>query len=174
MEIDGDRESKVLRERVGSIMLVIWMATATSALRIALWAANVMTLWYLYGRTTVEREHLRITKIKPQLVVSNGDVLRGIGGYHFLVGVAIWLPLTCVLLFLIYYALLPSQFRKVWERRPQKEQSFGALALLWALALFFMVPGLLTTVPALAIAVVTVVAGLIAARFVDYGGSQIR
>ncbi len=112
MEIERDRESKVLRQRVGSIMLVIWMATATSALRIALWAANVITLWYLYGRTTVEHEHLRITKIKPQLVVSNGDVLRGIGGYHFLVGVAIWLPLTCGLLFLIYYALLPGSFRR--------------------------------------------------------------
>lgn len=172
MEIERDRESKVLRQRVGSIMLVIWMATATSALRIALWAANVITLWYLYGRTTVEHEHLRITKIKPQLVVSNGDVLRGIGGYHFLVGVAIRLPLTCGLLFLIYYALLPRQFQEVWERRPQKGQSSGTLALLWALALFFLVPGLLATAPAPAVAAVTVFAGLVRARLVDYGASQ--
>lgn len=173
MEIEGDRESKQLRQRAGSIMPITWMATATSALRIALWASSEITLWYLYGRATVEREHLRITRIKPQLVVSNGDVLRGIGPYHYFVGVALWLPLTCGLLFLIYYVLMPAPFRKVWEGRAQK-QSFGALALVWALALFFLVPGLLPMPSALAVAFGTVLVGLIWVRIIDYASSQLR
>lgn len=60
-----------IRERVRDAWLVIFMAVGASSLRIALWTANEITLRYLYGWATVERDHLRIVKIKP-LVVSNG------------------------------------------------------------------------------------------------------
>lgn len=72
-------------ESARSVWLVSFMAVTTSALRIAIWAGNEITLWQLYGRERVTREHLQITRIKPKLLVSNGDVLAGIGFYHYLI-----------------------------------------------------------------------------------------
>ena len=92
-------------------------------------------------------DHLRIIKIKPELVVSNGDVLRGYGFYHYLVGMAIWLPLTVGLLMLIYYTLLPLECREALRtggnRRAENAQRMTVFALVWVLALFFLVVSLI-------------------------------
>jgi hypothetical protein len=165
-------EAVSIRESVRSVWLVIFMAVGTSSLRIAIGAANWITLWYLYGRATVAHDHLRITKIKPQLVVSNGDVLRGIGFYHYLVGVATWLPLAIGLMMLIYYALLPKRHREVLQGK-EKTQSVSAFALLWTLALFFLVAGLLPMWAALAVAAASVVAALIWASRIQYGSGTL-
>lgn len=156
-------------ESVRSVWLVVFMAVATSALRIAIESANWITLWYLYGRATVAHDHLRITRIKPQLVVSNGDVLRGIGFYHYLVGVAIWLPLAVGLMMLIYYTLLPKRHQEVLQRKEQT-QGVRAVSIIWVLALFFLVTGLLPIWLALAVAAASVVAALIWAHRIQYDG----
>ena len=174
MDTDIDRRAKSVREQARSAFLVIWMATLTAALRTAMWAANEITLLYLYGRATVAHNHLRIVRVKPQLVVSNGDVLRGFGFYHYLIGVAIWLPLGIGLLFFIYYTLLPQQARAVWKGKEQKDQSFSGLALLWALALFFLVTGLLPMASALAVAAVSVAAALIWAHRIEYDSDGLQ
>ena len=168
-EITPDAETVSIGESVRSVWLVIFMAVATSALRIAIGVANWITLWHLYGEATVAHDHLRIIKIKPQLVVSNGDVLRGIGFYHYLVGVAIWLPLAFGLMLLIYYTLLPTRHREVLQRREQN-QSVRGVAIIWILALFFLVTGLLPIWPALAVAAASLAAALIWARRIPYDG----
>jgi hypothetical protein len=152
--------------------LVIFMAVGASSLRIAIWAANEITLWYLYGWATVERDHLRIVKIKP-LVVSNGDVLRGIGGYHYFVGIAVWLPLTVALMSLIYYTLLSERHRKALQAKEQA-QSGSAGAMLWAIALPILVAAVLPMWAALALAATSVVAALIWARRIQYDDEALQ
>jgi hypothetical protein len=149
-----------IRKSVRSLWLVIFMAVCTASLRVSNWAASEITLLYLYGRATVAHDHLRITRMKPQLVVSNGDVLRGIGVYHYLVGVAIWLPLAIGLLLLIYYKLMPKWQQAIMQVR-ERNQTVNATAMAWALALFFLVSGLLPMWAALALAAASVVAATI-------------
>jgi len=145
LTVSGDAMSA--RESANALWLVIGMGTAMSALRLAIALSNELTLWYLYGWATLKRDHLRIIKIKPELVVSNGDVLRGIGFYHYLVGVAIWLPLTVGLLTLIHSRLLPEEcqaaLRTRGNEKVEKHSLLSGLALIWVLALFFLVTGIL-------------------------------
>lgn len=148
-------------------MLVIWMTLVTAALRIALESANVITLWYLYGRGTVQRLHLRIVRVKPQLVVSNGDVLRGIGGYHYFLGVAIWLPLAVGLISLVFYTCFPRWQREIMISS-SSSQGASVLAVLWALALFFLVPGFLPMGSAMAVAIGSIAVALIWVRKIEY------
>ena len=149
-----------------SAFLVIWVATVTGALRVAIWAASTITLWHVYGRATVIREHLRIIRVKPQLVVSNGDVLHCLGFYHYLLGIATWLPLGVGLLLLIYCKLLPKRLRGTWQG---KAQSVSVVALLCTLALFFLIAAILPMGPALAAAVASVGTALIWAGRIQYG-----
>ena len=65
-----------LRSKVPALWLVGGMALLSGSLRFALWAADELTLLYLYGAATVKHDHLRMLRTKP-LSVSNGDVLRG-------------------------------------------------------------------------------------------------
>lgn len=161
---ESDRVAKAasLRQSVRSTWLVTFMAVGTAALRLAIAAANQTVLWQVYGRERVAREHLSMVKIKPRLVVSNGDVLEGRGFYHYLIGVGIWLPLAVGLLFLIYYTVYPKRHREVF--RVSGEQSVNFIAILWALALFFLVTGLLSFWPAMAVAAASGIAALIWAR----------
>jgi hypothetical protein len=148
------------RQSVRSVWLVIFIAVCTSTIRIAQWAASEITLIYLYGRATVARDHLHITRMKPQIVVSNGDVLQGMGFYHYLVSVVIWLPLGIGLLLLIYYKLTPEWQQALMQVR-ERNQSVNAGALVWGLALFFLVTGLLPMGAAMALAAASVAAALI-------------
>jgi hypothetical protein len=142
------------------------MAVGTATLRIAIAASNQIMLWLVYGRDRVAREHLSITRVKPRLVVSNGDVLEGKGFYHYLMGVGIWFPLAIGLLLLIYYTLFPKLHRDVFQ--VSREQSVNLIALFWALALFFLVTGLLPFWPAMAVAAGSVVVALIWVRSIPY------
>lgn len=167
MDLDDSHAVKA-QEQIRSLWLVIAMSVCTAALRMAIWAANQLTLRYLYGSATVSRLHLRIVRVKPQLVVSNGDVLRGIGFYHYLVGVAVWIPLSVTLLLVIYYQLMPKGSRETIEVRPPKgEQSTSPFALIWALALFFLVTGLLPIAAALAVSTISVMIALIWLRRIE-------
>src|SRR5579863_5792388 len=130
------------RDSVRSVWLIIFMAVCTSTMRIANWAAGEITLLYFYGWAAVAHGHLHITRMKPQIVVSNGDVLPGIGFYHYSVGVVIWLPLAFGLMMLIYYKLLPKWQHAVMQVR-ERNQRVSAVALVWMLALFFLVSGVL-------------------------------
>jgi len=122
-------------------------------------------------------DHLRIIKIKPELVVSNGDVLRGYGFYHYLVGMAIWLPLTVGLLMLIYYTLLPLECREALRtggnRRAENAQRMTVFALVWVLALFFLVTGLLPVGWALAVGFGSMLSAVIWARRIPYHRSEL-
>lgn len=63
----------------GSAAIIVWSSVTLSALRLSLEAANRLILWHLYGYNTVTHDHLSIVRIKPNLLVSNEDVLKGWG-----------------------------------------------------------------------------------------------
>jgi hypothetical protein len=158
------------RERVRSVWLVICMAVCSSTLRIARWAASEITLLYFYGWAAVTRDHLHITRMKPQIVVSNGDVFPGIGFYHYSVGVVIWLPLAFGLMMLIYHTLMPKWQQAVMQVR-ERNQRMNALSLVWALGLFFLVSGLLPMGAAMILAAASLAVALIWAWKIPYGAS---
>src|SRR5579884_1052789 len=58
-----------------------------------LWLADHIMLWSVYGGQRVEQEHLQIVRMKPIVLISNGDHLDQWAFPHFLIGMAIWLPL---------------------------------------------------------------------------------
>jgi len=163
MDPEIDRDATKLRKRAVSVCLVIWIAAGTSALRIAIWSAGEIVLWHVYGPERVVREHLSITRMRPELMVSNGDVLWGRSFHQFLISLAIWLPLSAGLLPWIYYHLVPQPIRQSYEASKKKEESVPVVAQLWIVALFFLV-GLLPMGPGLAIGFGSVAAALFWAR----------
>jgi len=173
MDTEIDRDASKLREKALSVCLVLWMAVGTSTLRIAIWSAGEIVLWHVYGRERVVREHLSITRMRPELMVSNGDVLWGRSFHQFLISLAIWLPLSVGLLLPIYYHLVPEPIRQAFEVAKRKEESIPVVALLWVLALFFLVI-MLPMGRALTVGFGSVVAALIWARIIQYRGSELR
>ncbi len=178
MDPKSEHETKVdsVRTKVRSLSLVMAMAVMTGTLRFAMWAANQITLSYLYGSATVRHDHLRIVRVKPDLVVSNGDVLRGIGAYHYFVGVGIWLPAALGLAFLIDRFLLPEPCRMILrERQTQRSNDkASAMALLFALPMAFLVTVWLPEVTALALAAVVAAGALIGLRKIPYGDNTLE
>jgi hypothetical protein len=148
------------RSTVLSLATVLCAAVVAWALRFALWAANVITLWYLYGWATVKHDHLRIVRVKPDLVVSNGDVLKGIGGYHYFVGVAIWLPLGVGLVALIFYTLVPREMRAILMERSPAEKPSGWVFVI-VLPLVFLVTAGLPMNAAMTLATLSAIAPLV-------------
>jgi uncharacterized membrane protein YhaH (DUF805 family) len=118
------------KESMNGQVLVIFMVSALSMLRIALWGASQIVLFQVYGRERVARDHLRLVRFKPQLVVSNGDVLWGRGFEHYLVGIMIWLPST-ILLFLAAWKLLPKAHHDAL-----RQGTYAGWAVLLAIFLF--------------------------------------
>lgn len=168
MDLESNLAVKLARERLRSLWLVMALAVCTGTLRLAMRTANDLILRYLYGSATVQHEHLRIVRVKPQLLVSNGDVLRGIGFYHYLVGVGIWFLLSVGLLLVIYYGFVPKECRQVFQvSEPRDGQSISLFALIWMIALFFLVAGFLPLAPAIALSAISVVIALIWMRKID-------
>lgn len=90
-------------------------------------------------------------------------MLRGIGGYHYFVGIAIWLPLTFALMSLIGYRLLPKRHRAALQAKGHS-QGGSAVAVLFALALPILITAFLPMWAALALAAGSVAVALIWAR----------
>lgn len=118
-------------EATNGRVLVIFVVICMTALRFAIWAASTIILWLVYGREQVAREHLQIVKIKPRLVVSNGDILWQRGFEHFLIGSLIWLSLS-VALFMFVWRLLPQPYHKA-----RQQGTYSGWSLLAAIFLFF-------------------------------------
>jgi len=114
-----------------SIWLVICVAICISTLRLSMALANEMVLWRAYGQARVAREHLQITQVKPQLVVSNGDTLYGQTFAHYVIGMCFWLAISFVTLLVCYKCLLPQRFRRELMGSAAN-QTGRRLALPWA------------------------------------------
>lgn len=140
---------------LGSIWLVSCVAVATATLRLSILAANAAVLWHVYGYEIAEREHLRITAVKPELLVSNGDILYGMNFFHYAVGVTLWLLCSVALLSLFYRYLLPVTFRR--EFGAHRTNAVGALGAVWAVGLFLSVLGWLPLGAAMAAAILSLV-----------------
>jgi len=132
---------------VNSLWVVAGMAIGAGSLRFAMRAATWVTLWYLYGWATIKHDHLRVLNVKP-FTVSNGDVLRGIGPYHYFVSVAIWLPLALGIVFLLDRWILPEK------------------VLLYVLPMVFLVTAFLPTEVALLTALVSAAVPIIWIRHI--------
>jgi hypothetical protein len=118
-------------ESLNGQVLVIFMVSALSMLRTAIWGASQIILFQVYGRERATREHLQLVKFKPKLVVSNGDVLWGRGFEHYLIGMAIWLPST-ILILLVAWKLLPKAYHDAMQLG-----TYAGWAILLAIFLFF-------------------------------------
>jgi hypothetical protein len=119
---------------LGSMWSICLMAISTTLLRLSILAANALLLWYAYGVEIVRREHLRITNVKPEIVVSNGDA-HGTSFPHYALGVGLWLLSSILMLLLFYKYLLPWPFRRAFERR--QSNAIGAVGTVWAIGLLF-------------------------------------
>jgi hypothetical protein len=131
-----------------------------SILRLSLEVSNRLILWQAYGWQKVQHDHLSIARIKPQLVVSNGEILRGLGPLHFLYAIALWIVLT----FAILVPLLKYSAPAWWEQTASIRQwtpKPGAIGILSLLILFFAIPGFLPVVPALTLGVFAATIGLL-------------
>lgn len=131
-----------------------------SILRLSLEVSNRLILWQAYGWQRVQHDHLSIVRIKPHLVVSNGNILRSLGALHFLYGIALWIPLT----FAILVPLLKHSAPAWWEQTSGVRQwtpKPGGIGILSLLILFFALPGFLPAVPALTLGVFTATIGLL-------------
>ena len=161
------------RSKVPALWLVAWMALASGSLRLALWASDRITLWYLYGAATVKHDHLRMLRTKP-LTVSNGDVLRGIGPYHYFVGVGIWIPVAVLLVLLIDRVMLPEQCRAILRRTDSSEDHASVAAILIVLPMIVLITAVLPTWVAIGVAFATVTGIVIVLRKIPYSDSVLR
>jgi hypothetical protein len=172
---EGGRRPKMhsLRSKVPALWLVGGMALLSGSLRFALWSADELTLLYLYGAATVKHDHLRMLRTKP-LSVSNGDVLRGIGAYHYYVGVGIWIPVVFVLALLIDRVLLPEPCRAIVNQRHNSQDHASAGAILVVLPMVVLITAVLPTWVALVLAFVTLSAIVVVLRKIPYGDAVLR
>ena len=138
--------------------LVVWSSVCLSVLRLSLETANRLILWHLYGYETVVRHHLTIVRVKPELVVSNGDVLKGWGFTHYLIGVSLWIPISTITLVLLFKYLAPDW----WKRRLNGSRAArpGGLGIAALLVMFFCIPGFLPFAAAMAMGLTGTAVGL--------------
>lgn len=119
------------RESLRGRALVIWLVITLSMLRIASWLSGEIVLLRVYGWERVSREHLQMAKLKPLLVVSNGDVLPNSPFAHYLIGVAIWIP-SAILLLALAFKLLPQPYHEA-----MKGGTYAGWSILSTIVLFF-------------------------------------
>ena len=114
------------------IMLMIFAASATGGIKIGLIAADAIILRIVYGADRVAREHLTIVKTKPELVVSNGDVLHSHGFVHFIITAVLFMSLGATAI-IVSSQMLPRPMRDALNRSHQRprgqEEGPGCLAI---------------------------------------------
>lgn len=140
-----------------SAAIIVWASVALTVLRLSLEASNRLILWQVYGRRAVVANHLWLVRAKPELVVSNGDVLRGFGPIHYFYGVALWIPATIAVLVLLVRYAAPRWWREA-SANPRKMKP-GAIGVVATLLMFFTIPGL-PLVQALTLGGLAAMAGL--------------
>jgi hypothetical protein len=129
------------RDRLAiSVAAMTFYGSFLCAVSAALWAARQAVLCLVYGPVAVGREGLRLVKLKPGLVVSNGDRLDDWGFPLFLITTAIWVPLLFLLIAAVW-GWLPVDYRR---RLPPPDRPFAQASS--ADAVFLFVPLLLTVV----------------------------
>ncbi len=148
----------ISRADSGSAAMIVWSSVTFSAMRLSSEVAKRLTLWYLYGVSTVAHDHLSIVRVKPKLVVSNGDVLKGWGPFHFLIGISLWLPTAFVVLTVLFKYVTPQWWQE--QSKNRGGTSPGAIGMAAMLIMFFCIPGLLDLIPALSLGLVAAVLGL--------------
>ena len=141
-----------------SALLIVWASVTFTVLRLSLEASNWLILWQVYGRKTVAAGHLSLLRTKPELVVSNGDVLRGLGPIHYFYGVGLWLPTTfAVLIPLVRYAA-PRWWKQASANRRKMQPS--GIATVAVLVMFFAIPLLQSLLAAVTLGAFAAAAGL--------------
>ena len=96
------------------IAAMLFYGSFLCAVSVASRAAEEIVLRLVYGPVAVHWEGLRFEKVKPGILVSNGDRLDGWSFPHFLITTAIWLPLFWLLV-VTAWRRLPADYR---ERLP--------------------------------------------------------
>ncbi|HEY7086728.1 MAG TPA: hypothetical protein VH518_01485 [Tepidisphaeraceae bacterium] len=139
--------------------MMIFCASATGGIKIGLRAGNAIILRYVYGAERVATEHLEIVSSKKDIIVSNGDVLKGYNFAHFLIVVPLFLSIGVVGTVGGIF-LLPLAMRERWNQNQRnRDGNMGWLPaiLFLPLAMFLLIakslwPNVIVFALALAIA----------------------
>ena len=156
-------EMSTARANRDSAAMIVWAGVCFSALRVSLEAANKFVLWRVYGSRVVARQHLTIVRIKPVLLVSNGDILRDWGFIHFLLGIAMWLALSVGVLIILFKYVTPGWSRG-WSENGGR-MAPGAIGIVTTLMMFVCIPGTLRFLPAMGLGLTSTILGLSWLRF---------
>jgi hypothetical protein len=111
------------------IAVTIFASVATAGLKIGFLTADALVLHWLYPRTRIATQHLTIVSYKPELRVSNGDILEGYGFSHFLITAILFLA-TAALVIPASIRLLPGPLRDRIRRASKSskhQQPLGCL-----------------------------------------------
>lgn len=144
-----------LRTQNHSAAVIVWGSVCLTMLRLSLEASNWLILWYVYGWSRVAHEHLLIVRAKPELAVSNGDVLHGLGFLHFLAGVSLWLAGTFAVFNLVVKPLAPA-----WREAKRPMERVGAIGIIAVLVMFLAIPVLLPLGRAVTLGALAAAAGI--------------
>jgi hypothetical protein len=120
--------------RVAAVYL-FWISVVVGCLDFSFWAGEKLVLLQHFGAARVAREHLTVVSYKPELKASNGDVLPGLGFYHFVISAVMWLALSVIVL-LIGMMLMPREYRQKLQHADLARDNPGCLALIGMLAVF--------------------------------------
>lgn len=143
----------------GSAATIVWSSVTLTALRLSLEAANRLILLHLYGYNTVTHDHLSIVRVKPELVVSNGDILKGWGFFHYLIGASLWLASTLFILTLLFKYVTPQCWREQ-SKNGGGSPPGGVIGIAGTLIMFFCIPGILEFIPAVSLGLAAAILGL--------------
>ena len=141
-----------------SAAFIVWSSVVSCVLRVSLEVSNWLVLWQVYGRRTVAASHLSIVSMKPELVVCNGDVLRGFGPLHYMYGVGIWIPSTIAILIPLVRYGAPRWW--AYAMANPRRMRPRALGIIVALVMFFCVPGLPSLPAVLSLSALAAAGGL--------------
>ena len=109
-----------------SAAVVIFVTVGTILARLSFEASSIILLVRTYGRDRVFGQHLKIVKYKPEMLVSNGDILYGKGPDLNAITFVIWL-VSFFLILLLALRMLPAGARNALKGRQRQTFSPGAV-----------------------------------------------
>jgi hypothetical protein len=127
--------------RAGLTLIFLFSASVTAGMKIGNRLADYLILAHIYGRNAVASRGLRIVDSKPNLKISNGDVLHGYGFTHFLIMAGTFVTVG-ILLLVVTRSLLPAPLRSELDRLSDRKPDMPTPGLI-PLILFIPLAGAL-------------------------------
>lgn len=121
-------------EKTASAGVILFVTSGTFLARLSSYFSMKILLVWTYGAHRVATEHLMIVRHKPDMAVSNGDILYGKGFFCYLIGIGLWLP-SLIGFMLLAIRLLPQREQEALKGK----YTASGPAILLAIALFYLI-----------------------------------